>query len=181
MKSKSRKYISGKEQRLFSSGKAAFRFLLPRKIAELDPITKPLVERTNCLDIWYGDDRRVVCYPCNDNLTLNFVLIHPESESCPKQVNGELNGCSRRGSDVDGMEWNKTGSVEQALGIYGDFDPALKALISKVNPTELKVWRLFDMEPLETFYKGRLVLIGDAAHPFMPCEFTFFLPGFAKS
>jgi hypothetical protein len=93
----SRKYIPGPDPKLFSSGKAAFRFLLPKKVAEQDPITKPLVEKPNSLAIWYGDDRRVVMYPCNSNQTLNFVLIHPDSESyattadgCLSQVNAGL-------------------------------------------------------------------------------------------
>lgn len=46
-----------------------------------DPVTKPLVEKLDCLIMWYGEDRRVVMYPCNDNQTLNFVCIHPDSES----------------------------------------------------------------------------------------------------
>lgn len=67
---------------MFGSGKAAFRFLLPRSVALEDPVTKPLVEQSiDSLSMWYGDDRRVVMYPCNNNDTLNFVLIHPDTES----------------------------------------------------------------------------------------------------
>lgn len=31
--------------------------------------------------MWFGSDRRVVLYPCNDNELLNFVCIHPDTES----------------------------------------------------------------------------------------------------
>lgn len=65
-------------------------------------------------------------------------------------------------------EWNKTGSIEQLLKVFKDFDPALKQLISKVDPQNLKVWRLLDMETLPTFSNGKLALLGDAAHPFTP-------------
>ncbi|KAH6648283.1 hypothetical protein BKA67DRAFT_593957 [Truncatella angustata] len=150
--SKTRNAVDGGASKLFGSGKAAFRFLIDRKVALEDPITKPLVEKRNVLSMWYGSDRRVVMYPCNDNETLNFVLIHPDSES----------------HATPGDEWNKQGSIEQVLKVYQDFDPALKQLISKVDPAELKVWQLLDMDKLPTWTKEKLALIGDAAHPFTP-------------
>ncbi|KAK3695171.1 hypothetical protein B0T22DRAFT_96658 [Podospora appendiculata] len=148
--SMSRKYI--KDARLFSSGKAAFRFLIPREVAEADPVTAPLVKFKNALEIWFGDDRRIVMYPCNDNQLLNFVCIHPDTESHATK------------SD----EWNKKATIEQVLKVYREFDPAVKALISKVDPLTLMVWQLLDMEKLPTWTTGKLVLLGDAAHPFTP-------------
>ncbi|CAJ2501729.1 Uu.00g045820.m01.CDS01 [Anthostomella pinea] len=150
--SKTRKFVHGQESNLFSSGKAAFRFLLQRKDVLEDPVTAPLVEHLNTLSLWFGADRRVVMYPCNHNATLNFVFIHPDTESHATQ------------SDA----WNKQGSIEQVLKVYEDFDPALKKLISKVDPAELKVWQLLDMEKLPSWTKDKLALLGDAAHPFTP-------------
>lgn len=74
----------------FGSDKAAFRFLVPRKIALDDPVTKPLVDAENKLSMWYSDDRRVVMYPCNHNETLNFVAIHPDTESHATASAGQL-------------------------------------------------------------------------------------------
>ncbi|KAH9909374.1 hypothetical protein F4778DRAFT_768240 [Xylariomycetidae sp. FL2044] len=150
--SRTRTIVHGQESRLFSSGKAAFRFLLQRKPILDDPVTAPLVKQENALSMWFGADRRVVMYPCNHNKTLNFVCIHPDTESHTTQND----------------EWNKQGSVEQILKVYRDFDPALKQLISKVDPAELKVWQLLDMDKLPSWTKGKLVLLGDAAHPFTP-------------
>lgn len=44
-------------------------------------MTRPITEIMSSLAMWYGSDRRVVMYPCNDNQLLNFVCIHPETES----------------------------------------------------------------------------------------------------
>lgn len=41
---------------------------------------KKLLENNDELCIWYGNDRRVVVYPCENNELLNFVCIHPEGE-----------------------------------------------------------------------------------------------------
>lgn len=46
--------------------------------------------------------------------------------------------------------------------------PARKAL--SFAGDDLKVWQLMDLDPLKTLVKGRLALIGDAAHPFLPCN-----------
>ncbi|KAK7952086.1 salicylate hydroxylase [Apiospora aurea] len=150
--SKTRKALGGPETKLFGSGKAAFRFLLPRQVALDDPVTRPLVDRVDSLCMWFSDDRRVVMYPCNNNDTLNFVLIHPANLS--------------HASPSD--EWNKQGSLEQVLKVYKDFDPAVKQLISKVSPEELKVWQLLDMDKLPSWARGGVALLGDAAHPFTP-------------
>ena len=58
-------------------------------MAEADNLTAPLVQYPNALSMWYGDDRRVVMYPCNDNQLLNFVCIHPDSESHASKSDGE--------------------------------------------------------------------------------------------
>ncbi|KAK1705489.1 hypothetical protein BDP67DRAFT_623120 [Colletotrichum lupini] len=150
--SKVRKFVTGTDYKLFRSGKAAFRFLIPRAAALEDPVTAPLVDRENSLGIWFGTDRRIVIYPCNNNQLLNFVCIHPDTES---QANA---------SD----EWNKKGSIEQLLKVYKDFDPAVLQLIKKVNPDEVNVWQLLDMEAMPTWVNGKLALLGDAAHPFTP-------------
>ncbi|KAJ2907051.1 hypothetical protein MKZ38_008619 [Zalerion maritima] len=150
--SRARKYITDVEPKLFGSGKAAFRFLLPKNVIAEDPVTAPFVEKPDTLCIWYDSDRRIVMYPCNNNEALNFVCIHPDGES----------------HATPGDEWNKTASLEQMLRVYGNFSEATKKLISKVDPADLKVWQLLDMEKMSTWVNQKLCLIGDAAHPFTP-------------
>jgi 2-polyprenyl-6-methoxyphenol hydroxylase-like FAD-dependent oxidoreductase len=56
------------------------------------------------------------------------------------------------------------------LKVFQHFDPALLALFRKADPASLKVWKLLDMEILPSWVKGKLALLGDAAHPFLPRE-----------
>jgi hypothetical protein len=56
------------------------------------------------------------------------------------------------------------------LKVFQHFDSALLALFRKADPASLKVWKLLDMEILPSWVKGKLALLGDAAHPFLPRE-----------
>ncbi|GAB1310403.1 FAD/NAD(P)-binding domain-containing protein [Madurella fahalii] len=150
--STTRKYIQ--DVKLLSSGKAAFRFMIPRSIAEADDTAAPLVKPLNALTLWYGDDRRVVMYLCQNNQLLNIICIHPEAES----------------HAVQSDEWDKQASLDQVLKVYEDFDPRLKALFMKADPSTIKVWQLLDVEKLPNWATGKLALIGDAAHPFTPYQ-----------
>jgi 2-polyprenyl-6-methoxyphenol hydroxylase-like FAD-dependent oxidoreductase len=149
--SATRKKVSGKHVKPHGSGKSAFRFLLSRKSAQDDPMTSRFVQKSGELIIWYAADRRVVVYPTTNNQLLNFVCIHPESES-----------------EGGGDSWNTAGHQDQLLRIYKGFSPAMLALLSKADTNSLKVWKLLDMEVLPTWVNEKLALLGDAAHPFLP-------------
>ena len=73
------------------------------------------------------------------------------------------------------IEWNKPASVEQVLKVYEGFDQRLLDMVRIADPASLKVWKLVDMEVLPTWTNGRVALIGDAAHPFLPRESTVIL------
>jgi 2-polyprenyl-6-methoxyphenol hydroxylase-like FAD-dependent oxidoreductase len=145
-----RRCIPGWNKSTFNSGKSAFRFMMPTSAARKDPVTSKFCEKPGVLHMSFGEDRRVVWYPTNNNEELNFVCIHPSEET-------EASG-----------DWNNEASIESLLNVYKNWDPATRALLAKTNPATLKVWNLLDMDKLPTFVHGRMALIGDAAHPFLP-------------
>jgi 2-polyprenyl-6-methoxyphenol hydroxylase-like FAD-dependent oxidoreductase len=134
----------------FRTESSAFRFILERRVVEVDPITRPLVQTHGSMDMWYGADRKIVLYPTFHNTLLNFVCVHPA-----------------RVSDASN-DYNKSASKEALLEIYKDFHPSILALLDKVDPGEVKIYPFFDMAQLPTFAADRLAVIGDAAHPFTP-------------
>ncbi|KAH7078764.1 hypothetical protein BKA63DRAFT_465371 [Paraphoma chrysanthemicola] len=155
--SRTRPKIPGAEGiKTFGSGKSAFRFLIPRERALADPETRKFAEQDGHLVMIFGRDRRVVVYPTSDNTLLNFVNIHPTAES---QVQSEEAGSS---------DWQNQGNISKMLEVYKDFEPAVVKLLSMADEETLKVWELLDMEQLPSWTEGKLVLIGDAAHPFTP-------------
>lgn len=155
--SKTRPKVPGAENiKTFGSGKSAFRFLIPREKAMADPDTRKFGETEGHLIMYMGRDRRIVCYPTSDNTLLNFVNIHPTSES---QVTSEAPGSS---------DWQNQGNIDKMLEIYKEFEPSVLKVLAMAEEETLKVWELLDMEQLPSFTEGKLVLIGDAAHPFTP-------------
>jgi salicylate hydroxylase len=38
-------------------------------------------------------------------------------------------------------------------------------------PNQIKTWIMHDMKTLHTWTTGHAALLGDAAHPFQPCEY----------
>lgn len=62
--------------------------------------------------------------------------------------------------------WNAPASVESLVNAFSTFSPAIKRLLSYA--TDVSCWQLRDQEPLESWVKGRLIIVGDAAHPMLP-------------
>lgn len=67
--------------------------------------------------------------------------------------------------------WNKEASLDQLLKVFGKFPSDIQALLRMADPSSIKVWKLLDMDPLPTWVKGKLALLGESAHPMLPCEF----------
>lgn len=167
--SKTRLRIPGaKNIKVFGSGKSAFRFLIPRQKAFDDPETRKFADKEGHLIMIFARDRRVVVYPTSDNTLLNFVCIHPTSES---QIDAQEPGSS---------DWQNQGNLGKMLEVYKEFEPAVLKLLGMADEETLKVWELLDMEQLPSWTEGKLVLIGDAAHPFTPRKFTLPKPAFRR-
>ncbi|KAL2812178.1 hypothetical protein BJX63DRAFT_397188 [Aspergillus granulosus] len=144
--------IPGGQVKAKCGGKSAFRFLVSKKAALVDPMTAKLAQHPGELHIWYGADRRIIMYPTSNNTVLNFVVIHPEAESA---------------ADNDDT-WGQQGNLEKMLHIFDGFDPCILKLLSKADPQTVKVWKLLDMDVIPYWHHHRLALLGDAAHPFLP-------------
>ncbi len=62
--------------------------------------------------------------------------------------------------------WRIRGTTEQALDDFNDWSPTVTQCIK--SATELYRWALYDRLPLSHWSDGRVVLLGDAAHPMLP-------------
>jgi hypothetical protein len=141
--SKLRGFIAKNLEPPHSSGSSAFRFLIPCEQIRADPKTAHFVERNGELHLLYGEDRRVVVYPCRNNTELNFVALHPDEES---------GGSSET--------WDQSVSMESMLACFKKYPDDVKALLSKAAPETIKLWKLLDHEELgrENWVPGNVAL-----------------------
>ncbi|GIJ86733.1 hypothetical protein Asppvi_005628 [Aspergillus pseudoviridinutans] len=132
-----------------ATGSAAFRFLIPTEYIQQDPETAHLLE-DGLMRIYVAEGvRRLVWYSCADNTVENFVGIHLYESS-----------------DGQKEDWNLSADVNDVLAQFHDYHPTLLRIIKKA--TSVKRWPLLYRDPIPTWSRGRLVLIGDAAHPMLP-------------
>jgi len=64
--------------------------------------------------------------------------------------------------------WSTPASVAEFLAEFHDFHPDVLGLIAQAPAQSLIKWGLFVREPLARWSRGRVLLIGDAAHPMLP-------------
>jgi salicylate hydroxylase len=62
--------------------------------------------------------------------------------------------------------WSAPGEPDVLRREFAGWDPRIQHLLKQVQSTFR--WALYDREPLPNWTKGRLSLLGDAAHPMLP-------------
>jgi salicylate hydroxylase len=143
-----RAQLFGREQPRYT-GCVAWRGLVPaERLTHLD-----LGQVTG---VWIGPNRSIVQYYVSAGRTFNWIGIS-------------------RSSDAAQESWLAEGRVEDALTEYAAWHPTIRTVI-RATPRVLRQ-ALYDREPLIDWRVGRVVLLGDAAHPMMP----FYAQGAAQS
>jgi len=126
------------------TGHLAFRALLPQ--ADL-----PEHLRSQVVTAWMGRDFHVVQYPVRRGEMLNVVAI----------VHGKVQG--------DPKQWDHSANAAELRTRLADAGTDLRDLIAAIPAWRL--WALSDRPPMRSaaeHARGRIALLGDAAHPMRP-------------
>ncbi|MGI5219104.1 FAD-dependent monooxygenase [Nocardia sp. CA-290969] len=122
------------------SGMCAFRALVPAEAA-------PEFSRRPVQTLWIGPDHHLVHYPVSGGRKINIVAFAPAG-------------------DFTDESWSSQGTVEELLAEFDGWDPRLLKLIENAGTPGR--WALLDRAPLSRWTRGRVALLGDAAHPMFP-------------
>jgi salicylate hydroxylase len=94
-----------------------------------------------------GEGKHFLVYPVRRGELVNYVGFVPTDEAMRES-------------------WSAPGDPTVLAAEFAGWDPRVEGLLAQVEHTFR--WGLYDREPLPTWTRGRLTLLGDAAHPMLP-------------
>ncbi|KAH6662542.1 putative MAK1-like monooxygenase [Halenospora varia] len=149
VRSKARTLVLGYEDKPKSSGYAVWRAWFSNKDMIADPRTKQFCENGDTFNGWIGPDVHFLFSTIKNGSDCCWVLTHRDSH------------------DID-ESWSFPGKLSEVLEVLEGWDPMCKAIVEKTP--SIVDWKLVYRDPLPTWVskEGRICLLGDAAHPFLP-------------
>jgi len=133
-----RPFVYPPSQPVFSNS-VAYRGLVPHEQVPQWP--------NDAWQMWLGTGKHFLVFPVRAGKLINFVGFVP--------ANAEMR-----------ESWSAPGDPDALRAEFAGWDPKLQALLAKITHTFRSA--LYDREPIPTWTKGRLTLLGDAAHPMLP-------------
>jgi len=133
-----RQYVAPPSRPVFS-GSVAYRGLVAHERIAPWP--------TDAWMMWLGKAKHFLTFPVRAGKLINYVGFVP--------------------ADAEMKEsWSAPGDPGVLRQEFAGWDPRIDSLLKHVELTFR--WALYDREPLPTWTRGRLTLLGDAAHPMLP-------------
>ena len=120
-------------------GTIAYRGLVPRERLPDWPMDR--------WQMWVGPSKHFLVFPVRHGTMVNYVGFVPTDEEMKES-------------------WSAPGDPEVLRRAFEGWDPRVGEVLKEVEKTFR--WALYDRNPLPTWAKGRLTLLGDAAHPMLP-------------
>ncbi len=133
-----RPYVFPPSRPVFS-GSIAYRGTVPHERVPRWP--------NNVWLMWLGKGKHFLTFPLRAGKLINYVGFVPADQEMKES-------------------WSAPGDPDVLRHEFAGWDPRIENLLAQVQMTFR--WALYDREPLPTWTKGRLTLLGDAAHPMLP-------------
>jgi salicylate hydroxylase len=121
------------------SGSVAYRGIVPHTLLPHWP--------TNAWQMWLGKGKHFLTFPVRVGKLINYVGFVPADQKMKES-------------------WSSPGEPDVLRQEFAGWDPRIESVLQRVQMTFR--WALYDREPLPSWTRGRLTLLGDAAHPMLP-------------
>jgi salicylate hydroxylase len=102
---------------------------------------------TDRWQMWLGKGKHFLSFPLRAGELINYVGFVPADQEMKES-------------------WSAPGDPDILRHEFAGWDPRIESLLQEVQTTFR--WALYDREPLPGWTRGRLTLLGDAAHPMLP-------------
>lgn len=133
-----RQYVAPPSRPVFS-GSVAYRGLVPIERISDWPADRWLM--------WLGKGKHFLTFPVRAGKLINFVGFVPADQEMKES-------------------WSAPGDPDVLRAEFAGWDPRIETLLRQVQTTFR--WALYDRDPLPSWTRGSLTLLGDAAHPMLP-------------
>ncbi|KAJ5668922.1 hypothetical protein N7462_009992 [Penicillium macrosclerotiorum] len=149
VRSKARELVLGYFDKPKSSGYAVFRAWFSNVDMVKDPRTKHFCENGDTFNGWIGPDVHFLFSTIKNGQDCCWVLTHKDE------------------ADIE-ESWSFPGKLEDVYKVIEGWDPICKAIVEKTP--SIVDWKLVYRDPLPRWVSehGRIALLGDSAHPFLP-------------
>lgn len=139
---------SALREQLFGPTPATFTgYIAWRGLVPMERVPKDFLDPPS--GIYIGPQHLINRYPVRNWTQLNYVAF------------AERNGWEQEG-------WSIRAEVSEVMEEFRDWHPAVRGVIAATEPHMCHKWALLDRDPLPHWSKGRVTLLGDAAHPMLP-------------
>jgi salicylate hydroxylase len=133
-----RPYVTPASTPVFS-GSVAYRGTVPHERVPHWP--------TGSWQMWLGKGKHFLSFPLRAGKIINYVGFVPADQEMKES-------------------WTAPGDPDALRAEFAGWDPKIGSLLKEVQITFR--WALYDRDPLPLWTRGRLTLLGDAAHPMLP-------------
>jgi salicylate hydroxylase len=118
--------------------------LAARTVVAADQVSPRL--DTTCVGVWLAPGAHVVHYPVRGGREIAVIVVTPDSAARPG--------------------WALPVAPADMMATLVRFAPRLREALN--TATQWKRWALYELDPLARWTRGRVTLLGDAAHPTLP-------------